>query len=68
MKKTDWFPGDVAPVYRGYYQRKYNMFDDPQTFDYWTGKFWCYGNSKPYGAHKCLNQRRLWRGLTEKAA
>jgi hypothetical protein len=58
MKKTDWYSGDVKPVRKGLYERKYSVAQ--AMLDYWDGQRWRYGQRDM----AALNQHRAWRGLT----
>lgn len=43
MKLTGWFPGDVAPVRRGLYQRQ--MAVPPvKRWAWWNGTYWMVGH------------------------
>jgi len=69
MKKTDWFPADVGPVHKGWYERDWNgICTGNEVFDYWDGVDWFYGDgSLPLRAveYSAPNNKK-WRGLAEK--
>jgi hypothetical protein len=62
---TQWFEADEKPVRAGYYQRDYGSSNCTSQPDYWTGREWRYGLR---AGLRCLNQHRMWRGLSEKPA
>jgi hypothetical protein len=74
MKRTPWFPGDVAPVRKGVYERDYGPTDGI-LYSHWSGRKWGYWGSTPYRAYangkgdfESVFQCMPWRGLTEKQA
>lgn len=74
-KLTKWFPGDVKPKSRGFYEREWFEFGEDlggkkqakETTDYWNGYFWCYGDGVDKApVARAVIQDRRWRGLAEK--
>ena len=53
---TDWFPTDVKPVHKGYYEVKSKTFIS--LFLMWDGKNWLYSDNTV-----CSVQERNWRGI-----
>ncbi|KVD68031.1 hypothetical protein WI86_19540 [Burkholderia ubonensis] len=56
MEKTPWYPGDIKPVRKGWYERDYEAGD--VYLDLWDGACW----RKPNG-DRMHAQDRQWRGL-----
>ncbi len=68
MKLTEWFPGDVKPVRKGVYQRRFG--DGCVVFSRWNGRAWMYAHGtiqvaflETFPTH---NTNLKWRGLAEK--
>lgn len=70
-KTTPWYSGDVNPVRRGVYERKYTTGKAIiNRYCYWTGEFWCLGGHTPFEAVQlsffygaAVRQKLPWRGL-----
>lgn len=62
---TRWFPGTVAPVHKGFYERYFcdsSLMTAP-FFHYWNGKFW--SAQKGGSPHwRQVGDYPAWRGLT----
>lgn len=74
MKKTEWFPGNIAPVHVGVYEvvRFYlgDRLEMPHHRLMWTGSGWRYAYDFGFaseGDYAQMDPTDKWRGLTEKA-
>jgi hypothetical protein len=61
---TDWFPGEVKPVYVGEYERDYG---DSERRHLWDGSFWFYWSGIEARWDMSSHQSLPWRGLAEEA-
>lgn len=62
---TRWFPGTVAPVHKGFYERHFTdsfMMEKP-FMHYWDGKVWRSGKGFPPHWRQ-VGDYPAWRGLT----
>jgi hypothetical protein len=60
---TDWFDGDVAPAYIGWYDTRLTYLNKSER-RYWNGVWWSY---KDNATKKSGQQRWQWRGLARPA-
>lgn len=60
-KLTPWYPPEIKPVRKGFYERKWNIRDNYGTFfrDRWDGQHWNWHGEMWEGPYS-------WRGLAEK--
>lgn len=63
--KTDWFPAEVNPVRKGFYETKLAGVDEIW-LRYWDHNSWWYDGAVEFV--ECIVQDREWRGLTEEGA
>lgn len=64
-KRTPWYPGDVKPVRRGWYERFYSQSPELIQRWFWNGRLWMYTTFNGQFV-TAVYQDRPWRGLTEK--
>lgn len=60
---SPWFPPNVKPVHRGWYDA--TVFAAPKFLPprfYWNGEVWWNGNEN----RAVMHQKRFWRGLARK--
>lgn len=65
MKKTEWYPGEIKPVRKGWYEIHGFGLTRGIRF-YWTGQIWKQYPSSHTRAVFFASD--MWRGLTEQAA
>lgn len=68
--KTEWFPYQIKPIYKGVYET--NLFQDVgfAYYSYWNGIEWGNEFSSIFNANQNRRigmQNKPWRGLLEKA-
>lgn len=67
LPRTPWFTGTTKPVYKGYYERYFEL-TDKIIFQYWDGRFWFSGRDL-YDVGYCVKSahqdNKLWRGCSE---
>lgn len=72
IKKTEWYPGDVAPARKGVYERDFGDLNREDlmsywTFSYWDGRRWYVASISPETnlgmARVHFHQELPWRGL-----
>lgn len=61
MKLTDWYPGEIKPVRKGWYEHLYPWTPEDIDKYWWDGGNWMH---KPNGLI-AADQTRPWRGLAE---
>jgi len=72
MKKqmTDWFSPSIKPVHEGVYEVRFVFMPDGCLYARWNGKKWSNASIRKDGVtlndFKCAEQKKLWRGFTEK--
>lgn len=60
---TDWFPPEVTPKRRGWYERDWGHDSMCMDYDYWDGRQWHYGCGKNRRTAGIAMNNRRWRGL-----
>lgn len=64
-KLTPWFPADVKPARKGYYERDCG-FGDEDVADFWDGRSWWVVPVSAPSLRLAGSMSLPWRGLAEK--